>query len=371
VWPAVTLCYLGQGGRLLTDPHAFDNPFYALVSGPLLIPMVVLATAATIIASQALISGAFTLTEQAIALSLCPRMEVIHTSNRYPGQVFVPAINMTLGIACALLVVAFRTSDRLAAAYGLAVAVTMAATSITFYLVVSRVRGWNPFLAVGTLIGFLLVDGSFVVAGLPKFLDGGYVPFGISAVLTTVALTWLEGRRCIALSLHDQMEPVEQYLAETRGLGFPATNGTMVFLTGDPNGVPFMMKHKWLRRRANHERIVLLNLSRAAGPYADPAHRVKIELLSERLVRVIGHFGYMEPPRIKSILDACQSNGLHLEDPETSFFYADPKLVPAVHGMPRGLRWLFGVLARNSRPLPDDLQIPADRRVEIGIEVGI
>jgi KUP system potassium uptake protein len=371
VWPAVTLCYLGQGARLLTDPHAFDNPFYALVSGPLLIPMVILATAATVIASQALISGAFTLTEQAIALSLCPRMEIVHTSNRYPGQVFVPAINMTLGIACALLVVTFRSSDRLAAAYGLAVAVTMAATTIAFYLVVSRVRGWNPALAFFTLACFLLIDGSFIVAGLPKFLDGGYVPFAISAVLTTIALTWLEGRRCIALSLHEQIEPVEQYLGETRGLALPAANGTMVFLTGDPNGVPFMMKHKWLRRRAYHERIVLLNLARAAGPYADPTRRVKIDILSDRLVRVVGHFGYMEPPRIAAILDACQANGLHLEDPETSFFYADPKLVPAVHGMPRSLRWLFGVLARNSRPLPDDLQIPADRRVEIGIEVGI
>jgi KUP system potassium uptake protein len=371
VWPSVTLCYLGQGARLLTDVHAFDNPFYALVSGPMLIPMVVLATAATVIASQALISGAFTLTEQAIALSLCPRMEVVHTSNRYPGQVFVPAINVTLGFACALLVLGFRSSDRLAAAYGLAVAVTMAATSIAFYLVISRVRGWNPALALLTLCGFLLVDGSFILAGLPKFLDGGYVPFAISAVLVTIALTWLEGRRCIAISLHDQIEPVEQYLSETRGLALPATNGTMVFLTGDPNGVPFMMKHRWLRRRAYHERLVLLNLARAAGPYADATRRVKIDMLSDRLVRVVGHFGYMEPPRIAAILEACGANGLHLEDPETSFFYADPKLVPAEHGMPRTLRWLFGVLARNSRPLPDDLQIPADRRVEIGIEVGI
>jgi KUP system potassium uptake protein len=371
VWPSVTLCYLGQGARLLTDPHAFANPFYALVPGPLLIPMVILATAATIIASQALISGAFTLTEQAIALSLCPRMEVVHTSNRYPGQVFVPAINVTLGVACALLIVTFRTSDALAAAYGLAVAVTMASTSVAFYLVISRIRGWNPLLAVLTLVGFLIIDGSFIVAGLPKFLDGGYVPFAISVVLTTIALTWLEGRRCIALTLHDQTETVDEYLAETRGLALPAPNGTMVFLTGDPNGVPFMRKHKWLRRRAYHERIVLLNLSRAAGPYARAAHRVEIEKLSDRLVRVIAHFGYMEPPRIVAVLDACGQHGLHLQDEDTSFFYADPKLVPAVHGMPRTLRWLFGVLARNSRPLPDDLQIAADRRVEIGIEVGI
>lgn len=371
VWPAVTLCYLGQGARVLSDPHAFDNPFFALVPGPLLIPMVILATAATVIASQALISGAFTLTEQAIALSLSPRMEVLHTSNRYPGQVFVPAINVTLGVACALLVVTFRSSDRLAAAYGLAVAVTMAATSIAFYLVISRVRKWNPALALVTLAGFLLVDGTFVVACLPKFFDGGYVPFAISVAITTIALTWLAGRRAIAMSLHDQIEPVEQFLNETYDQPLPVARGTMVFLTGDPNGVPFMTKHRWLRARAHHERIVLLNLARVQGPYADDATRVRIERLSDRLVRVVGQFGYMEPPRIKAILEACGANGLHLEDAETSFFYADPKLIPAEHGMPPGLRWLFGVLARNSRPLPDDLQIPADRRVEIGIEVKI
>jgi KUP system potassium uptake protein len=371
VWPAVTLCYLGQGARILTDAHAFDNPFYALVSGPWLIPMVVLATAATIIASQALISGAFTLTEQAIALSLCLRMEVVHTSNRYPGQVFVPAINVTLGIACALLVVTFQSSDRLAAAYGLAVAVTMAATTIAFYLVVSRKRKWHPAVAAFTLFAFVLVDGVFIVACLPKFLEGGYVPFVISAALTTIALTWLEGRRCIALSLHDQIEPVEQFLDETYASPLPDANGTMVFLTGDPNGVPFMSKHRWLRARAHHERIVLLNLARVQGPYANETNRVHIERLSERLVRVVAHFGYMEPPRIASILESCGVKGLNLDDAETSFFYADPKFIPKVHGMAGPLRWLFGVLARNSRPLPDDLQIPADRRVEIGIEVEV
>ena len=192
-----------------------------------------------------------------------------------------------------------------------------------------------------------------------------------SAFLTTIALTWLQGRRCIAISMRDQYEPVEQFLNETYDQPLKSATGTMVFLTGDPNGVPFMANHRWLRARAHHERIVLLTLSRVQAPYADPTHRVKVEKLSDRLVRVIGHFGYMEPPIIASILEACTMTGLHLQDPETSFFYADPKLVAAEHGMWGPLRWLFGVLARNSRPLPDDLQIPADRRVEIGLEVGV
>ncbi len=371
VWPAVTLCYLGQGALIVSDPSAFDNPFFALTRGGLLIPMVVLATAATVIASQALISGAFTLTEQAIALSLSPRMEVVHTSNRYPGQVFVPAINVTLGVACAMLVVTFRSSERLAAAYGLAVSVTMMATSIAFYLVVSRRLQWNPFAAIATLIGFLCVDGSFVLAGLPKFVDGGYVPIAICAAVTTIALTWLEGRRCVARSVREQMEPVEQFLNETYDQPLGHATGTMVFLSGDPQGIPFMSNHRWLRARAHHERIVLLTLSRVQAPYADPARRVKIERLSDRLVRVIANFGYMEPPRINAILAACETNGLQLDDPETSFFYADAKLTALPGGMPGPQRWLFGLLSRNSRPLSDDLQIPADRRVELGLEVAI
>jgi KUP system potassium uptake protein len=371
VWPSVTLSYFGQGARLLTDPHAFANPFFALIPGPLVVPMVVLATAATVIASQALISGAFTITEQAIALSLCPRMEVVHTSNRYPGQVFVPAVNVTLGVACAILVVTFRSSDRLAAAYGLAVAVTMTCTSIAFYLVVSRRLGWNPFVALATLAGFLVVDLSFVFAGAPKFLEGGYVPVAISAAVTIVALTWLEGRRCVARSVREQLEPVEQFLNETYDQPLGHATGTMVFLSGDPEGIPFMANHRWLRARAHHERIVLLTLSRVQAPYADPANRVKIERLSDRLVRVVAHFGYMEPPRIAIILDACSASGLQLDDPETSFFYADAKLTKMAGGMPGPQRWLFGVLSRNSRPLSDDLQIPADRRVELGLEVAI
>jgi KUP system potassium uptake protein len=371
VWPSVMLCYLGQGALIIASPAAFGNPFFALTGGALLIPMVVLATAATVIASQALISGAFTLTEQAIALTLSPRMEVVHTSNRYPGQVFVPAINVTLGIACAALVVTFRSSDRLAAAYGLAVSVTMMATTIAFYLVVSRRFGWNPFAAVGTLCGFLLLDGSFVFACLPKFVDGGYVPVAICAAVTTVALTWLEGRRCVARSVRAQLEPVEQFLDETYDQPLGTPTGTMVFLSGDPQGIPFMANHRWLRARAHHERIVLLTLQRNVAPYTDPARRVKIERLSDRLIRVTAQFGYMEPPRINAILSACEARGLQLDDPETSFFYADAKLTSLRGGMPGPQRWLFGVLSRNSRPLSDDLQIPADRRVELGLEVAI
>ncbi len=368
VFPAVSLSYLGQGARLLIDPKALDNPFYALAGGWALWPMVVLATLATIIASQALISGAFTLAEQAIALNLAPRMEVQHTSNRYPGQVYVPTINTVLGVACAILVLTFRSSDRLAAAYGLAVSFTMLATSIAFYLVASRRLHWPRYVTIPLLVLFVAIDGSFVLSGLPKFFEGGYVPIGICIVLTTMALTWFNGRRALAASLQAQQETIAEFLAQTTG---DAVNGTMVFLTGDPSGVPFLGKHLWLQARANHERVVLLTLIRDSRPHTPEDGRVTIEVVGPHLVRVGARFGYMDPPRIQPVLRACEREGLNLDDPEISFFYADPKIVPKPGGMNGFIRHLFEGMVRIALPITDELQIPAERRVELGLEVAI
>lgn len=372
VLPATLLSYLGQGAHVLTNVKAIDNTFYAISSGWALWPMVVLATLATIIASQALISGAFTLTEQAIALNLCPRMEVLHTSNRYPGQVYVPAISAILGVACVILVLLFQSSDRLAAAYGLAVSFTMLATSIAFYLVVSRKRHWHPAASATALAGFVAIDGAFVAAGLHKFVEGGYVPVAISAVITLLALTWLAGRRRVGLSLAEQQESIEEFLRDAASAPGGEMHGTMVFLTGDPSGVPFLGKHRWLRVRAQYERVVLLTLIRAPGPYAEDEGRVSIEVVSDRLIRVFARFGFMEQPKIAPVIAACAAQGLDLEDPKTSFFYADPKIVAAERGgMPSFLREAFEFMVHVARPLTDDLEIPAERRVELGLEVRI
>ncbi len=372
VLPALALNYLGQGARLLTDKSAFDSPFYALTPGWLLVPMVVLATVATVIASQALISGAFTLTEQAINLSLWPRLTVRHTSRRNKGQVFVPAVNWLLAIACIALVLAFRSSDRLAAAYGLAVSTTMLATSIAFYYVVSHKLHWKRWVTIPLVTLFLIVDGTFVAASLPKFLAGAWVPFAISAVFALTALTWLEGRRCVAKSLVDLSMPLEQYQKEAR----PSSSepvGTMVFLTGDPGGIPFIgSKHRWIRARADEERVVLLTLQRSSRPYVSGSGRVTIATVSPRLSIVKAAFGYMERPYIRPILAACGASGLHIDSDETSFFYADPKIVKAqTNPLPGFVRRYFEVLSRNARPLPDDLEIRPERRVELGVEVPI
>jgi len=369
VFPALILNYFGQGAQLLANPKAIDNPFYALAPGWMLVPMVILATVATVIASQALISGTFTLVEQAIALNLAPRVLVQHTSDRHKGQVFVPSMNACLAIGCAVLVLAFRSSDRLASAYGLAVAFTMLCTSIAYFVVISKVLHWNRALSIALVALFVIVDGSLVVASLPKFIEGGWIPISISAVLLTISLTWLEGRRCLARALAEQQIPIEQVL-EKLPPGYGA-EGTMVFLTPDPRGVPFLARHRWIRERAHEERIVVLNIARAAKPRLTHEERVTVERFSLRLVRVVARFGYMEFPRIEPILRSCEVFGLNLDRDDTSFFYADPKIEAAPHGMAGWRRRLFATLLRNARPLPDDLRIPAERRIELGVTVAI
>jgi KUP system potassium uptake protein len=370
VFPALVLNYFGQGANLLVDRAALANPFYALAPSWALIPIVVLATAATVIASQALISGTFTLIEQAIALNLAPRVLVKHTSDRYKGQVYVPSVNLWLMIGCVLLVVIFQSSDRLASVYGVAIAFTMMCTSIAYYFVISRVLHWNRYASLALVAFFLLIDGSLAVSSLPKIVHGGWIPLAISATLVLISTTWLEGRRGLGRALAEQQIPIEQVLEKLPpGMG---EHGTMVFLTPDPRGVPFLARHRWIRDRAQEERMVVLNIARAATPYLTHEERVTVERLSLRLVRVIARFGYMEAPRIDPILRACDAFGLQLDRDDTSFFYADPKIEAAPnHGMPGWRRELFAMLQRNARPLPDDLRIKAERRIELGVTVEI
>jgi KUP system potassium uptake protein len=370
VFPALILNYFGQGANLLGNPAALANPFYALAPSWALWPMVVLATAATVIASQALISGTFTLIEQAIALNLAPRVLVLHTSDRYKGQVYVPSVNLWLAIGCALLVITFQSSDRLASVYGVAISFTMMCTSLSYYAVVTRVLHWNRAVALPLVTFFVLVDGSLAIASLPKVLHGGWIPLAISATLVLMSTTWLEGRRGLSKALAEQQIPIEDVLDKLpAGVG---EHGTMVFLTPDPRGVPFLARHRWIRDRAQEERMVILNIARAPTPYLAHEERVTVERFSLRLVRVIARFGYMEAPRIDPILRSCDAFGLQLDRDDTSFFYADPKIeaLPE-HGMPGWRRELFTTLQRNARPLPDDLRIKAERRVELGVTVAI
>ncbi|HXP94807.1 MAG TPA: KUP/HAK/KT family potassium transporter [Candidatus Binatia bacterium] len=371
VLPALLLNYVGQGAVIVADPKTLQSPFYALTPGWTLFPMVALATAATVIASQALISGAFTLSEQAIALNLSPRLKVLHTSSDRRGQVYLPLINMVLAVVCITLVITFRSSDRLAAMYGLAVAMTMLATDVVFYVVATRVLRWHPGIVTPLVFAFAALDVTFVAAGLPKFLEGAWVPLVIAAVFSLVGITWLTGRRALARALAAEQEPVEQFLAEFGELTAPP-KGTVVLLTGAPSGVPFVQNHRWLANLISEEIIVLLHVAPTPIPYVDDATRVKFERASNRFVRVSAAFGYMEQARIYPIINACQAAGLDIDKDTTSFIYADPVIVAKDHGgLPRLQRRLFEILLRLSRTLAEDLEVKPSRRVEIGVEVAV
>jgi KUP system potassium uptake protein len=370
VFPALALNYIGQGALVLRDPNAIVNPFYNLVPPGLLLVVVGIATLATIIASQALISGVFTLTKQAISLGFIPRMRVVYTSMVHRGQIYVPAVNGLLAVACIALVLSFRSSERLANAYGLAVAVTMVVTSIAYYVVVKDKLGWSPWKAALTTAPFLLIECIFVIGSLPKIPEGGWFPLAVSLVVFVIASTWRAGRRRIALSHVEQSEPVEQFLAEIGDrLGRPY-HGTAVFLTADPQGVPFVLRHHWARTHSIDERIVLLTIAPTNDPYLREEQRVVVERLSPSLVRVTAYFGFMEKLHIKYIVKACATSGLHLDDPDTTYYLADPQIVPKDRGLWRAWRRaLFVFLRQNSRPVGATLGIPADSQAKLGLEV--
>jgi KUP system potassium uptake protein len=371
VLPALVLNYVGQGAVIAADPKSLDNPFYALTPGWSLLPMVAVATAATIIASQSLISGAFTLTEQAIALNLCPRMRVLHTSQDQRGQVYLPLVNVLLAVVCITLVITFRSSARLAAMFGLAVSATMLCTDVAFYVVATRVLHWKPAAVLPVVVAFGVLDVTFVLAGLPKFLDGAWVPLVVAAFISLVALTWLTGRRAVARALAGEQEPIEEFLSEYGELTHPP-KGTVVLLTADPTGVPFVNKHRWLGPLIAEEQIVLLTMVPVPRPYLEDADRVKIERVSNRFIRISAAFGYMEPPRIAPILRVCASEALDIDKETTSFIYADPVILSKEHGgLPPWQRGLFEILQRLSRTLASELEINASRRVELGVEVRV
>ncbi len=370
VFPALLLNYFGQGAVILGNPKAIDSPFYALTTGWTLMPMVVLATLATVIASQALISGAFTLTEQAIALNLSPRMRVIHTSQQERGQVYIPFINVLIAVVCLILVFTFRSSERLAAMYGLAVACTMLATTLAFFVVATTVFKWKKRFVIPGISLFVLIDTLFVTSGLPKFLDGAWVPIAVSAAIAFVSLTWLRGRRALARALTVDQQPVTEYLGEHRETATPV--GCTVLLTSDPTGVPFVRHHEWMPAFLRDKMIVLLTLMPASRPYVEQTHRVTLEKIAPSLFVVKASFGYMEQPSVRYIFRACDKLGFDLDDERTTFFYSAPIIVGLQRGGMRGWqRGLFSWLARVSRPLVDDMEVPPDRRVGLGIEIQL
>ncbi|MFZ1019155.1 MAG: KUP/HAK/KT family potassium transporter [Candidatus Cybelea sp.] len=370
VFPALALNYVGQGALVLANPQSLDNPFYRLAPPAMLYVVVAIATLATIIASQALISGVFTLTKQAISLDFIPRVRVIYTSIFHRGQIFVPSVNRLLAIACISLVVTFRSSTALANAYGLAVAVTMVVTSVAYFEVVRAKFGWSLSTALLATVPFLGLELLFVAGSLPKVLEGGWIPLTISAIVFVIATTWRAGRRRIAQVQLEQSQSVEDFLRDAKAHLEGPYQGTAVFLTGDPEGVPFVLRHHLARTHSVDEKIVLLTIIPVTDPYVHQEKRVRAERLSEGLVRITARFGFMEKLDISPVVAGCSSHGLALAGENTTYFAAEPVIVDRNRGLFNAFRrGLFVIMKRNARSITASLGIPADALAKLCIEV--
>ena len=372
VLPALAVNYLGQGALLIGNPKAIENPFFLMFPDWALIPMVALATAATVIASQAVITGAYSLTRQAIQLGLMPRFEIRHTSEAHSGQIYIPRINMLLFLAVILLVLLFRSSSALASAYGISVTGTMVVTTMMGFVVIWRVWKWSPIAAAALVVPFLFLDITFLAANLLKVLEGGWVPLALGGILMLVMYTWRRGSRLLFEKSHKLEFPLADLVAMLEKRPPQRVPGTAVFLTSDPECAPTALMHSLKHYKVLHEKNVILTIETAPTPRIDDAERVRMEQLSETFSRVTLRFGFMESPNVPKALAIARKLGWQFDIMSTSFFLSRRALKPAVHsGMPRWQDLLFIRLSQSANDATDYFQIPTGRVVEVGTQVTI
>ena len=372
VLPSLALCYLGQGALLLQSPEAIENPFFLLFPGWALLPMVGLATAATIIASQAVITGAFSITQQAIQLGLLPRTEIRRTSETEKGQIYVPQVNALLLVAVLFLVYAFKTSSALASAYGIAVTGTMVVTAVLAFLVLSRVWGWSTSRAAALILPFLLIDLIFLGANLLKLFDGGWLPLTIGLGLMVLMVTWRRGAGLLAERARREEVELRPFIASLERRPPERVNGVAVFLTGDPDHVPKALLHNLKHNKVLHERNVILTVVVEDVPRFDPERRASCERISDAFSIVRLHFGFMEAPDVPKALQAFKGLGWPYNVMSTSFYISRRVLRPASQSrMPRWQETLFIRLARNASDASDHFCIPSGRTIEVGTQVSV
>ena len=372
VLPALTINYLGQGALLLSNPQAIENPFFLLYPHWALLPMIGLATAATVIASQAVITGAFSLTSQAIQLGFLPRLEIRHTSGAQFGQIYVPRINTILLLGVLLLVTQFRSSSALAEAYGVAVSGTMVVTTLMATLVIWKSWKWSLWATAALMVPFLLIDTTFLSANLLKVFHGGWVPLLIGALVMLVIFTWRKGANILAAKTRRLETPIDD-LVETLEKRPPArVPGTAVFLTGDPNSAPTALLHSLKHYKVLHENNVVLSVVIENTPYVKTADRVSIEPLGKSFSRVRIRFGFMETPNVPRALGIARKQGWSFDIMSTSFFLSRRSVRPdARSGMPPWQDRIFILLARNADDASSYFHLPTDRVVEIGTQVSV
>jgi KUP system potassium uptake protein len=372
VFPALVLNYFGQGALLLRDPTAIAHPFFRMVPSWGLIPMVALATMATVIASQAVISGAYSLTRQAIQLGYCPRLAVQHTSEREMGQVYMPWINWALLAAVVALVLGFKSSSALASAYGIAVTGTMAIDSVLLFFVFTRLWKWNTALAAIVSGSFLFVDLAFFSANSVKLFQGGWFPVVIALAIFTLIATWRQGRALLFSRLKPGAIPIEPFLDSIAAHPPTRVEGTAIFLTAGREGVPHALLHNLNHNKVLHERVVLLTVTTEDVPYVSDAQRIEISTLGSEFYRMTVRFGFKDEPNLPVALQLPNKLGMSFSMMETSFFLSRQTIVPT--GEPGMALWrekLFAAMSRNAASATDFFQIPTNRVVELGTQIEI
>jgi KUP system potassium uptake protein len=372
VLPSLALNYLGQGALVIDNPKAVENPFFLMFPDWALMPMVALATVATVIASQAVITGAYSLTRQAIQLGLMPRFEVRHTSEAHSGQIFIPRINRMLLIAVMLLVLMFKSSSALASAYGISVTGTMVVTCMMGFVVIWKVWKWKPLAAAALIAPFLLLDLTFLAANLLKVFEGGWVPLALGGWVMLLMYTWRRGSRLLFEKSRKLEFPLADLVAMLEKRPPARVPGTAVFLTSDPVSAPTALMHSLKHYKVLHEKNVILTIESAPTPRVDLSERVKLEQISPTFTKVTLKFGFMESPNVPKALAIARKLGWQFDIMSTSFFLSRRALKPAAHsGMPRWQDHMFIALSRTANDATDYFQIPSGRVVEVGTQVTI
>jgi KUP system potassium uptake protein len=372
VMPGLMLSYFGQGALVLGSPEAVHNPFYMLAPRVLLYPLIALATAAAVVASQALVSGAFSLVRQAVQLRYSPRVSVVHTSASESGQIYVPEVNTALMLTCLALVFAFRSSTALAAAYGVAVTGTMVITT-TLFVVIARYRWHWPTPLAGIVAGlFMTVDLGFFAANVMKISDGGWVPLALATCVFTLMSTWKRGSDLVMQRLSGQAVPLETFIDEVAQAQPSRVPGTAVVLTPDINGTPPVLVHHFRHNKVLHEQVVLLSVVYENVPDVADDDQVRIERLRQGFVRVHAHYGFMEPPAVQQVVEVCCAAGLMRGIDDVTFYLGRARILPT--GPARMFRWrkrLYGFMALNATSATDFFGIPPHRVFEIGARVEL
>lgn len=372
VMPALVVNYFGQGALILAEPEAIKNPFYLLAPSWALIPLVVLATCATVIASQAVISGTFSLSRAAIQMGYCPRLQIEHTSERQIGQIYVPFINWSLFIAVVLLVVTFRKSDHLAAAYGIAVTLAMLIDSLLIFAVMTRLWQWPLWAAVGIAAPLTLIDLAFLTSNSLKIPDGGWFPLAIGAVVFTLLTTWKRGRALLMDKLSEDALPLDVFIQSIEVAPPTRVEGTAVFMTSTPDRVPHALLHNLKHNKVLHERVVFLTVVMRDIPYVEPAARIEVKSLGCDFFQFLAYYGFKEDPDVPELLEQSGRGGFAFDMMETSFFVSRETLIPTVSpGMAMWRERLFASMSKNAVKASEFFQIPTNRVVELGTQVEL